>query len=362
MATITDGFTFTIPSSTMDILAELSNSIGIFPYEKMTSPIFDKGNPRVPTVNLTHFNSTFNNEIVHSYKNLNNNKGKKETYIQKSGNRRHPYSHKPNNSLTQHTNGDNKFSHLRAKFVATKFDKKSELKTQMDEIRVMLNKLTEKNYLDMTQSIIKSLDKIQDSFEESSDALEQVGNMIFDIASTNRFYSQTYAELYSELIVYNQIFRNIFMKTFDVFIDLFRDVKCVDSTINYDEFCKNEKLNERRRSLGAFFINLMKNRIITESNILQIMQILSIQLHKFYLYADKKPEVDELISTLAIMYDKTWMDLCKNNGDYCIEVDNTNMTIVEFVYFLSKCKRNDFPGLTSKSIFKCMDLVSVVKK
>jgi hypothetical protein len=358
MTIITTGFTFTIPSSTMDILTNLSSTIGIFPYETLSSPIFNKDEPRIPTVILTKFDNDCNADAVYSSKKSNTVGNKcRNGRGMKSNNQRQPFGRYGHRDKTAYSkpNVNEKFSQLRTKFVATKFEKKSELKTQMDEIRTMLNKLTRKNYLDMIPSIIKSLDKMQESCDNS---LEKVGNMIFEIASSNRFYSNTYAELYSELIEYNPIFRVIFMNSFDTFIDLFRDVKCVDSTIDYNEFCENEKRNERRRSLGEFFINLMKNGIIEESNVLQVMQILSIQLRDFYLSSDKKPEVDELIETLAIMYDKTWLDLCKSSGEYCIEVNSCNMTIIEFVYFLSKCKRVDFPGLTSKSIFKCMDLVS----
>jgi hypothetical protein len=364
MATITNGFTFTVPSSTMGVLTKISSSIGVLSYEPLLSPIFSKNKPRVPTVCLTTFNNSCNKDAIYSHKKLDdvNNKGEKWRG-------KEPKPHKPKYGRSDHHNRlyaiqptvDEKFSRVRTKFVVTKFDKKSELKTKMDEIRTLLNKLTEKNYLDVVQFIIIALNKLQETINDEN-AFEQVGNMIFNIASTNRFYSNTYADLYSELIAYNSMFRTIFMNTFDTFVDLFRDVHCIDSTIDYDMFCENEKQNERRRSLGAFFVNLMKNGIIKESNVLQIMQILSIQVRDFYLLDTKKAEVDELIATLAIMYDKTWMDLCKTSCNYLIEVDNCNMTIVEFVCFLSKCKRAKFPGLTSKSIFKCMDLVDGAKK
>lgn len=46
----------------------------------------------------------------------------------------------------------------------------------------------------------------------TNDEMIKVSSTIFDIASTNRFYSKIYAELYSELIKKYEIMRETFEK------------------------------------------------------------------------------------------------------------------------------------------------------
>jgi hypothetical protein len=61
-----------------------------------------------------------------------------------------------------------------------------------------LNKLSDKNYIDMRNRIIENIDKLIEENITSEDML-RISSAIFDIASTNRFYSKIYADLYSDL-------------------------------------------------------------------------------------------------------------------------------------------------------------------
>jgi hypothetical protein len=77
--------------------------------------------------------------------------------------------------------------------VMAKFD------NQIDNIRLHLNKITDKNYEDISNKIFDSINNlIQNNI--SSEDMSKLSTIVFEIATNNRFYSKIYADLYSELL------------------------------------------------------------------------------------------------------------------------------------------------------------------
>ena len=225
---------------------------------------------------------------------------------------------------------------------------------QVDTIRVYLNKLTDKNYIDIRNKIIEIIENVineniclEDMFQFSS--------TIFEIASTNRFYSKIYADLYSDLSTKYEFMKSTFEKNFINFTDLFNDIEYIDPNVNYDKFCEINKINEKRRSLAAFYLNLMLNGIIPEKQIMQITRNLLAQVYSFILEDDKKNEVDELTETVSILYKK---ELYANDSGEHYEKINGN-TINEVINHLANSKVKDYKSLTNKTLFKFMDLIDM---
>ena len=239
-------------------------------------------------------------------------------------------------------------------FQTTKIEEKSGIMAQVDTIRVYLNKLTDKNYIDIRNKIIEIIENVineniclEDMFQFSS--------TIFEIASTNRFYSKIYADLYSDLSTKYEFMKSTFEKNFINFTDLFNDIEYIDPNVNYDKFCEINKINEKRRSLAAFYLNLMLNGIIPEKQIMQITRNLLAQVYSFILEDDKKNEVDELTETVSILYKK---ELYANDSGEHYEKINGN-TINEVINHLANSKVKDYKSLTNKTLFKFMDLIDM---
>ena len=57
--------------------------------------------------------------------------------------------------------------------------------------------MTDKNNVEMTNKIVEIIEKLVS--ENSELELTGIGSNIFEIASSNRYYSKIYAELYSNL-------------------------------------------------------------------------------------------------------------------------------------------------------------------
>ncbi len=77
------------------------------------------------------------------------------------------------------------------------FDKK------ISDIRGCLNKLSNKNYDTIRETIYENINVIlngEEGVSLSDDNMTQIVNCIFDIASNNGFYAELYAQLYKNLI------------------------------------------------------------------------------------------------------------------------------------------------------------------
>ena len=182
-----------------------------------------------------------------------------------------------------------------------------------------------------------------------------VSSTIFEIASNNRFYSKIYADLYSALCLKFTTLRTTIEFNLNKFNDLFSCIEYVDANIDYDKFCENNKKNEKRRSLSAFYINLMMNGIVSKKTIIHITTLLLSQIYTYISIDDKKNEVDELTENVAILYKKEIFEE-ETKDDYpTIE----GQSVAEVITKITNSKVKDYKSLTNKSLFKFMDMVDM---
>jgi hypothetical protein len=308
-----NGFNLSLPEATIKIISELSLQVGSPGYVK--TPIFQKReNPLKQTTQ----------PVVDKRR-----KGKNVEI------------------------NDEDWSTIR-NFQTTKFVAKEGISVQIDIIRSHLNKMSDKNYIDSRNKILDEIDKILAEHSEISD-LNQVSLIIFEIASTNRFFSKIYADLYSDLFLKYEFMRSVFENSFNTFLELFNTIEYVVPEENYDKFCKINKDNEKRKSLSVFFINLMINGIIDEIKIVYLLKTLLLQLYEFIIVPNKKNEVDELMENVALLYKKELFECDSTDKNLLID----GLTITGFITKLAKSKVQKDMSLSNKTIFKCMDLIGI---
>jgi len=312
-----DGFNYNLPEETIQIISGLSLEVGSPSYIK--TPVFRK---REISLN--------NNTCFTSDSSVNPRKKKL--------------------SKNMEVINDEDWEALRS-FQTTKIEKKVGLESQVDNIRSYLNKMTDKNYVEMKNKIFDLLAEMDNNV---SGEINAISFIIFDIASTNRFYSKIYADFYSELIEKYESMRNVFQDSFDNFLDLFSNIEYVDSSVDYDKFCKINKDNEKRKALSTFFINLMINKIISKEKIIDIIRNLLKQVYQFIHVENKKNEVDELTENIVLLLRK---DLFSVTDYQTTVVDGKN--ILQLVEFFANSKVKDYKSLTNKSVFKYMDMIDM---
>ena len=238
-------------------------------------------------------------------------------------------------------------------FQPTKIEGKVGIESQIDTIRAYLNKLSDKNYIDMRNKIVELLDML--NVDNTANDMTRFSSMIFEIASNNRFYSKIYADLYTDLSSKYEMLIETFEANFCQFTDMFNIIEYVDPATNYDKFCEINKTNEKRKSLASFYLNLMINGVIPKIQILKIIRNLLDQVYTNIKIEDKKNVVEELTETVGILYKKEFCDGFAKTDYELID----GLTISEVVTRIANSKVKDFKSLTNKSLFKFMDLIEM---
>lgn len=301
-----NSFDFALPDDTMELINKLSCQVGSPTYIK--TPLFQKRDMK--DVNVLNFKKKKNN-------------GK---------------------------NVEEDWETLRS-FQTTKLEQKVGIDVQIDLIRSYLNKMTDRNFIEIKNKITELLDKlIEDGIEQED--ITKIGENIFEIASNNRFYSKLYADLYSELIQKYEVMKILFENSLNTYMELFVTIEYVDASEDYDKFCKINKINESRKAISNFFVNLMINSIISKEVINNLIVSLFKQIHIFIYEDNKKNEVDELVENVSILYRKEVVEL------FSSEVID-GLTVLDLIDKLAKSKSKNFTSLSNKSIFKFIDLVEM---
>ena len=327
-----NGFKFDFPQETLQIISELTLEVGSPNYVK--TPIFQKRENPMKVGSITSDSNGKECDNFNKKNNFGNNRKKR------------------GNNVTEILN-DEDWEVLRT-FQTTKIEEKYGIEGKIDVLRSNMNKLSDKNFSDIKEKIIENIDAIFND-DCSSEEILKVVTILFEIASTNRFYSKIYADLYTDLIKKYDIMLKVFEDNFNKFLSLFDVIEYVDPSVDYDKFCKINKDNEKRKALSAFFINLMNNNIISQDKIIIIIKNLLNQINDFISQDNKKNEVDELTENVAILYKKK---LFVSNEDSNFELLN-GTTISKFIYKLAHSKSKNYLSLTNKSIFKFMDLIDM---
>jgi hypothetical protein len=324
----------------------------------------------IPTTSSTtiHFNSSFSNGS-HSISTggmggSKYNIMKKTQYNDHKG-RRPQHSH--------HQSGDNntvrqsKYAPMSGdwnagkSFKPTKIQTKEGIEKDINEIRVSLNKISNKTYethRDLILTLVENL--IPDPDVEDSDSihtiavvhLQRVAQFIFDIASTNKFYGEIYADLYKELVLKFDIFRTILNEFVSTYNETIKTIQYVDSNENYDAYCEYTKTNDRRRATAAFLMLLMNRSVLDTKTMVALILHFQTIFTEYIHIENRANEVDEITEVLFI--------LIPTGKEILSTLPEWNESILPNLMIASKLKAKDLRSLSSRAVFKYMDLVKKV--
>ena len=181
---IFNGFNYQIPEETVAIISSLAQQVGSPDYVK--TPIFQKRE------------GSLKNEVVGSFGNDSGSGGFKK----RKGNKNMEIN-------------DSDWDALR-NFQTTKIEERDGINGEIDNIRSELNKITDKNFVDKRDKIMDIINNVITNNSTPED-INRVSTAIFDIASTNRFYSKMYADLYSDIITKYEIMKSVFEDSLNKF-------------------------------------------------------------------------------------------------------------------------------------------------
>ena len=304
-----EGFVFSLPKETIDTIKKIAANVGAPEYIK--TPHFDKRQYKQPRVNV--------------------NVNLKEV-------------------------SESEWNTLR-NFKTTVLEKKKGVELSIDKIRKHLNKMTTKTYDTLLVQIIEEINLITGLETDESELiieLHKIGDAVFEIASGNRFYSNMYATLYKELMTKYEFMKTILTAKLNTDIHIFDDFEYCSPDKDYDQFCNNNKRNDKRRALGLFYVNLMLQQIIPKTTIVKLSRDLQEKMADYITKENNVNSVEELSELLYHLITTSASELKLLTAEWA--------QIMECVNSISILKAKSVPSISNKTIFKHMDILMEINK
>lgn len=226
----------------------------------------------------------------------------------------------------------------------TQLPKAEGVKKDINKIRAEINKITVKNY---DNALIKLKNLLENINENDK---EEVCQVIFKLASSNKFFSNLYAKLFIELdkefsmkIIFNKVLEN--------YMDIFKPIDIINCK-DYDKFCEITKKNEQKLALSNFFTNMMVLHYLSSDIIMNILNKLQSNVDNL-LDKDNNNLIDQLSENIFV--------IIKTGKEKLVKDQEWDMLYLKLVN-ITKLKKDKNKGLTHKSKFKYMDIIDLFKE
>lgn len=216
---------------------------------------------------------------------------------------------------------------------------------KINELRISLNKLSTKNY-DSTCLFI--IDKIKAL--ESEEVVSFI-TIFKDTISVNQMFSNLYAKIYKIMIdVFPELFSDSLHLIISDYSDSISKIQMIDPNENYDNFCINNKENDKRKTIAKFITYAIDNDLIKIDFFFSIIDSLFDIVLSFIKEDDKTYQVEEITENIFILLTQQAKIL-----------SNLPTHIKDIIITLSEKSAKDHPSISSRSIFKYMDIVDMIK-
>lgn len=251
------------------------------------------------------------------------------------------------------TEEDKEWEMMRS-FKATKIESKTGIEKIVNDLRIALNKISATNYEKQRDVILALVNGYFDLTEDITEVnTRRISKSIFDIASSNKFYSEMYAKLYKELVESHTIFRDLLEELVGGFLVLDSIPVYVDPDSDYDGFCAYSKACEIRKSTSTFIVNCFKLCLVSSSSVASI-------LSEFVKYVEDKRSdsecskcVEEVVENIYIIATLCSEEL-KNNTKWCD-------SILPQIKRLVAERNNGEHKMSNRAAFKLLDLLDKIQ-
>lgn len=267
---------------------------------------------------------------------------------EKTPNFHHEKKHKKRRHRGNHETSEEDWEAIRT-FQKTQIERKEGIQKKVDELRLLLNKITQKTYEKISTMVYEKIDEIvvlaNENDDGNSDA-DLISSTIFTIATTNKFNSSLYASLYTQLFEKYDFIKNDFKERMKNVETIYDTINYVSPDEDYDLFCKYNLENEKRRATTTFMVNLMKESLIEKETLINIADNIIQKIKMLIDDDDNEAKVEELSENIYILTVEPYKLM---NGS----IDH----IIEDIKKISLYKTKDYSSLTHKTVFKFMDIL-----
>ena len=147
------------------------------------------------------------------------------------------------------------------------------------------------------------------------------------------------------------------MNTFlGTFVGSVREIIYVDADEDYEAYCAYNKKNDKRKATAVFLVHLMKEDVISRLKVINIILTFQDLAVKYVEEPNRLNEVEEITEMLFLFF-KEGKGLFQDVQTEWI----WKFKVVPMVETFSKYKKNDKPSISSRVIFKFMDIIELLK-
>lgn len=256
------------------------------------------------------------------------------------------FNHRNNRNLKPMNNED--WESVR-NFKSTKIDTKEGVEKCISNIRILLNKISSKNYETQKNIIVDSVTEYLNITENKEEEIIKLTQAIFDIVSTNKFFSEIYAKLYNELIIKFIIFKDILIKYIETYKESVEHIHYINPNKDYDGYCLYTKKNDNRKAMTLFIVNMCKNNVLEKEIITDLLQYFLDKSLEYIDLENRTNELEEITENLFIV--------TSNVHHLLINNEQWNHNLLPCIINISQFKSKEHKSLSNRVIFKYMDII-----
>ena len=237
-------------------------------------------------------------------------------------------------------------------FKVTTIEKKEGIEEIVNKIRGHINKISKNTYDKEFNNVLQILN--DNNLINNEIHMNRIVNSIYDTITKSTFNSDLYAKMYYNLSKTNKIMKEKINKEYYELYKFSDSIQFYDPNVDYDKFCDNNKENERKKSTIGFYSNLLLNNMISGDDIFKLFEhFVNFIVQQNINNVEKKHANEQVIEWIYILITNCYENLI---------MDDDWDDIYEIFETVSEYKSKDYDGLTSKIIFKFMDIIEFIEE
>jgi hypothetical protein len=246
-------------------------------------------------------------------------------------------------------------------FKVTKIEKKEGIDVKYSDMRSILNKITLKNQETLLPKVIEIVNYIMNEDESDSededtqeqDSYSRITDVLLDIVKKIKTGHQVYVHVLKEIIQCYPSFVTQITDFVTAYKNTYDDIIDIDANDNYDGYCDLVKQNDYRRSNSSFMINLTEQKLVSENELITIIDNLFDRVLDNIDNEQKTVLIEEITENLSIFI---------INSHSFLKTHSQWESLIEKLNRCSKLKAKEHKSISSRIVFKYMDIQDALKK
>lgn len=230
-----------------------------------------------------------------------------------------------------------------------------------NDLKLAFNKMTTKNYDTIIMSIKKLVEQLieneqSDDDDETESPYQKIFGIIMNVicqTKNNGVYVKSLKELIGKY--------PIFVSSLDSFINdyytSYEKMVDVNPSEDYEKYCILMKKNEQRRNKATFIIGLYNDNLLKSDELVELLKWCLTMVLQGVNEEGKTLLVEELSENIYIM-----ISFLVDKEGFIHDKENKWDEIKEMIYTCAKLKATETKSLSSRIIFKYMDVVDILSK